>query len=85
VYDEALSIARKVSNNGVLNALFYNRACFAAIQGRRQESLAYLRQSVDDGFQEPEIMAADEDLNFLHGDAEFDAILAELRRRAAAK
>jgi len=85
VYGEALSIARRVPNNSVMAMLFYNRACWAAIQNRPQESLADLRQALDHGFRRGEEMAADEDLKSLHGDPRFNAILAEVKRLAAAK
>jgi hypothetical protein len=85
VYAEALSIARRVPNNGVMAMLFYNRACWAAIQSRRQESLADLEQAVALGFRRGEEMAADPDLKSLHGDPRFNAILAQLRRPETAK
>jgi len=85
VYDEALSVARRVPNNPVIAMLFYNRACWAAIQSRRQESLADLKQAVDHGFRRADEMATDEDLKSLHGDPRFNAILAEVTRLAAAK
>src|SRR5471030_2344871 len=85
VYREALSIARKVPNNNVMAMLFYNRACWAAIQGRRQAALADLRQAVDYGIKGANEMADDEDLKSLHGDPRFNAILAEVRKRAVTK
>jgi len=85
VYAEVLSIARSVPNNSVISMLFSNRACWAAIQSKRQEALAHLRQSVEYGFRRVDEMAADEDLVSLHGDPAFDAILADLRKRVAAK
>ena len=85
VYDEALSIARRVPNNSVVAMLFYNRACWAAIQSKRQESLAYLEQAVNHGFERADEMAADDDLKSLRGDPRFNAILADVKKRAAAK
>jgi eukaryotic-like serine/threonine-protein kinase len=85
VYAEALAIARSSANRGVMAMLFYNRACWAAIQGRRQESLAHLEQAVAIGFRRAEEMAADPDLRSLRGDPRFDAILANVRRLAVAK
>jgi tetratricopeptide (TPR) repeat protein len=85
VYGEALSIARRLPNDAVIAMLFYNRACWAAIQNRRQESLADLQQAVDHGFRRAEEMATDADLMSLHGDPRFNAILAELKSLAAAK
>ena len=85
VYDEALSVARRVPNNSVVAMLFYNRACWAAIQNQRQESLADLEQAVNHGFKRAEEMAADDDLKSLRGDPRFNAILADAKKLAAAK
>jgi tetratricopeptide (TPR) repeat protein len=85
LYGEALSIARNVRNNTVMAMVFYNRACWAAIQSRREESLADLQQAVDHGFRGAAEMSADDDLKSLRGDPQFNAIMAELKRLTAAK
>ena len=81
VFREAISIAREVlPYNQVTGRLFYNLACLEAVQSRREDALADLRQAVDHGFRRRDSMATDEDLKSLHGDPRFNAVLAELQR-----
>jgi hypothetical protein len=72
-------------NDAQTGDFFYNLACLAALQGRRAEALATLRQAVDHGSRDADYMANDEDLKSLHGDPRFDAILADLKKLDAAK
>jgi hypothetical protein len=58
----------------------YNLACYWALAGGRREALTFLRRSVDLGYSEPWI-SRDPDLASLRGDPEFEAIVAEIRRR----
>ncbi len=64
-------------------ASLYNLACIAAKLGRRTEAMNWLRQDVEGGDTEFEAMAGDAELQSLHGPA-FDALLAQVRRNAAA-
>jgi len=59
-----------------------NLACLAALQGDRDKAIEHLNQLLARGYQDEEIsIAEDPDLESLHGDPGFEAILAELRRR----
>jgi non-specific serine/threonine protein kinase/serine/threonine-protein kinase len=86
-YREALSIALRVlpHDHSVTAELFYNLGCSAAVRGSRQEALTDLRQAVDHGYRRLAEMAGDDDLKSLHGDPRFNAMLEEVRRRAAEK
>jgi tetratricopeptide (TPR) repeat protein/TolB-like protein/predicted Ser/Thr protein kinase len=57
----------------------YNLACFWAQAGDRERALDYLGRSVGDGWAIP-WLAEDPDLAPLHGDPEFEAIVAKIRR-----
>jgi len=57
----------------------YNLACFWAQAGDRERALDYLRRSVGDGWAIA-WLAEDPDLAPLHGDPEFEAIVAKIRR-----
>ena len=59
---------------------YYNLACVSALEGNSEEALNYLRESVRRGFAKP-IIFTDSDLKSLHGNAEFEALLDEMRRR----
>jgi hypothetical protein len=62
----------------------YQLAGIAVGAGRRGEALEWLRQSIAHGFRDGDSMAEDEGLVSLHGDREFERLLA-LARTSAAK
>jgi serine/threonine protein kinase/tetratricopeptide (TPR) repeat protein len=57
----------------------YSLACLQAVRGKRAEALSYLRLAVESGWSDVEHIVQDSDLSSLHGDPEFDAILAKAR------
>ncbi|HSR98307.1 MAG TPA: tetratricopeptide repeat-containing protein kinase family protein, partial [Kofleriaceae bacterium] len=61
----------------------YSLACLSALQGRRADALAYLRESLDHGMSGriAKGIADDPDFARLHGDPAFDALAAEGRAR----
>ena len=59
---------------------YYNLACASALIGRREDALGFLRECVRRGFAQPAILT-DSDLASLRGDAEFEALLGEVKRR----
>ncbi len=80
-YARALAIREQVlgPNHRVVTANLYDLACLAALAGERDTAIAYLRQAVDRGYEDQNLwIARDGDLAVLHGDAEFEAIVAEL-------
>jgi len=58
----------------------YNVACFEALRGRRAEALDMLQQAVDAGFRDADWIAQDADLESLHGDPAFEALVERARR-----
>jgi serine/threonine protein kinase/Flp pilus assembly protein TadD len=63
----------------------YNLACNLALQGHRDEALAFLRDAVDHGLpSRGPGLEQDSDLQSLHGDPRFDAVVADRHQRAAA-
>jgi eukaryotic-like serine/threonine-protein kinase len=84
LFREAIHTADQTNHPDVLNDLWYNFACAAAIAGRRDEALEYLGRAVDLGFSNADAMAADNDLKSLHADQRFEALVANARQRAAA-
>lgn len=62
-----------------------NQARTHALAGRKAEAIAALRKALEKGVPRPTMPLADDpELASLRGDPEFEAILEELRRRAAA-
>jgi tetratricopeptide (TPR) repeat protein len=60
----------------------YNRACYHALFGRRDEAIRELRRAVDLGFNRYVGISRDPDMDSLRGDPEFETILAEIKQRA---
>jgi non-specific serine/threonine protein kinase/serine/threonine-protein kinase len=60
----------------------YNLACLEALRGDRDKAMDWLHQASDAGFANADHMIKDPDLSFLHGDPEFEAIAAEVKRRS---
>jgi len=61
----------------------YNLACVSARRGDREKAMAWLRQDVEGGDIDADSMAADAELQSLHG-REFDELLAQVRPNSAA-
>jgi len=83
VQREALEIQRRVfgPNHPETAGSMYNFPCLAAHQGHRDEALALLGQAIDRGLAPNVAMAIekDDDLQELHGDPRFHAIVAHSR------
>jgi len=64
----------------------YNLACVAAVQGQRAKALSLLTEAVDHGLLTDLAlgMEKDDDLNSLHGDRRFEALIGRVKHRAAA-
>jgi serine/threonine protein kinase len=65
----------------------YNLACNLALTGHRDEALQLLRDALDHGLSEANSanMETDTDLNSLHGDPRFAALIALVKKRLAAQ
>jgi hypothetical protein len=61
----------------------YGLACLAARSGKKSAALALLREAIDHGLSAEVIqqMDKDEDLNSLHGDPTFEAMLAARKKK----
>ena len=85
---KVLEIARRtLSRNDRYTALaVYNLACVAARRGRHEQALSLLRQALNHGLTAwaANHMDKDSDLDSLHSDPRFIALVAEAQQRAAA-
>jgi serine/threonine protein kinase/tetratricopeptide (TPR) repeat protein len=72
-------------NHPTTAASKYNLACNAALQGKRDEAIAILRDSIAHGLA-PALfgeIAEDEDLKSLHGDPRFEELVAKSKNQSA--
>jgi tetratricopeptide (TPR) repeat protein len=63
------------------NTTLFTLSRIAALQRRRDESVAWLRRAIDAGYDDLHTLASHPDLASLHGDPEFEAIVADVKRR----
>jgi hypothetical protein len=56
----------------------YNLACLYALEGKRDEAIECLAESVELGFDNVAWIAEDPDLASLHGDARYKALLEQM-------
>ena len=78
LYSQVLEISRRLLGPDHPDTLrtIYNLACSAAIRGDRTASLGYLRDAIDHGFSDRQMLEEDEDLASLRDDPEFRALVA---------
>jgi hypothetical protein len=60
----------------------YLRACYAAATSDRKGAFRLLRRAADLGLDDADFIAQDPELRSLRGEREFEAIVAEVRKRA---
>jgi len=77
-FKEALRWYKKaLSADPGLGDAYYNMACVYALQNEKSLSLRYLRTALRNGFTSREHLRQDSDLASLHGDPQFEAMVAE--------
>jgi len=79
---EGLEIDRRLAELAPHNpTIRYNLACSLALLGRADEALDALSASIDLGYDDPEHLAADEDLGSLREHERFQELLSRLQGR----
>ena len=73
--------ARRVLGENHIHVLktLYDLGCIAALRGERDKALDYLQEAAERGFRQGDLMAADPDLESLHGDPEVEALVEKVR------
>jgi serine/threonine protein kinase/Flp pilus assembly protein TadD len=82
IHERALAIRSKHlrSDHPRIAETYYNLACVAALLGNQETAIGFIRESIQRGFAKP-LIFSDNDLSSLHGNAEFDSLLGEMRKR----
>ncbi|WP_299755864.1 DUF6624 domain-containing protein [uncultured Pontibacter sp.] len=62
---------------------YYNAACSWALAGNKNKAFANLEQAVDKGYINLSHLKQDTDLNSLHGDKRWDALVQDLEKKVA--
>ncbi len=85
LYREALETQKRVLGDDHPETLWsiYGLGCVEALRGDRNAALEWLRQTVERGFTDADWMAKDSDLESLHGDPAFEALVERARENAA--
>lgn len=74
-----LTAGFKEKNPGYLAGMYYNMACYTALDGQRARAIDCLKKACENGFANYANMVADTDLASLHDDGEYKTILNEVR------
>ena len=84
IYEETLAVIRRVygPNHPTTAGSIYNMACLEAVQGHHDKALALLSDALDHGLNANVAMGieSDEDLQSLHGQPRFAALVARARK-----
>lgn len=83
-YEEGLAVDRELARREPEDPnVLYNLACSLALTGATDESIRTLERAILHGYDDPDHLAADEDLLALRADPRFVAMLSSLRARPA--
>ena len=79
--DAISAFARNPQGLSHMHHVQYNLGLTHALSGRKREALVWLRKAAAEGFPCYPFFAKDPNLASLAGDADFDALLAELKAK----
>jgi non-specific serine/threonine protein kinase/serine/threonine-protein kinase len=79
MFHEVIDIAGQTNQPATVDEAWYNLATAEAARGNRNEAFADLDRAVKNGLVSPGYLAADTELQSLHGDPRFEAAVAEAR------
>ncbi|HEX4439640.1 MAG TPA: M56 family metallopeptidase [Thermoanaerobaculia bacterium] len=75
----AKSYQQAIDRNYRTATAYYNQACAYAQNGDKDRAFDSLRKALDAGFDQPDTLAKDDDLENLHGDPRFSALKKDAR------
>jgi hypothetical protein len=76
-----LSPAAKQNSMGLTQSLYYNQACYTALNGQKQDAIVWFKKAVNEGFSNYANASVDSDLNSLRDDAVFKKVLTQIREK----
>jgi len=85
IFHDALKVAEKQPGQRIVAGAWYNFACAAAVAGHADEALHYLSEAIHRDYGSAAEIATDGDLKTLRDDPRFVALVAQVRKRDAAK
>ncbi|AMR30757.1 hypothetical protein A0256_04625 [Mucilaginibacter sp. PAMC 26640] len=74
--------ATKQKYKGYQPSIYYNHACYEALLGNKEKALAALEQSYTLGYNNYQSIMADTDLNSLHAEKRYQAVIARMREKS---
>jgi beta-lactamase regulating signal transducer with metallopeptidase domain/tetratricopeptide (TPR) repeat protein len=79
-YDQSAQAYQAAIDRGYrAGTAYYNQACAYALGGKTDAAFAALRKALDNGFDSPDHLAKDDDLDSLHGDPRWAGIKRDAR------
>jgi eukaryotic-like serine/threonine-protein kinase len=85
LFREGVEIANKTNEPTQLANAWYAYACGAAVAGRGNEAIGYLANAIDHGYALSRWIQIDPDLQSLHNDPRFGALVAKARQNNSAR
>jgi len=81
VFDN-LPASRKRNSMGLTRSLYYNLACYTALNGQKPQAIGWLKKAVNEGYGNYAHTLEDSDLNSLRDDKDFKIVLKQIREKA---
>lgn len=81
-YDKLPKSARDSIYAGTAAGIYYNAACGAALTGKKKKALRFLAKAVNKGWNQTSYTREDTDLSSLHGNNEFERLIAIMEEKS---
>ena len=85
MFRDVIATAEKTNQPATVAEAWYNFACAEAARGRTDEAFADLNHAIENGLISPGELSADPELQSLHSDPRFDAVVAKARETNSAR
>jgi len=82
LYRQAVKASSDFGESNVSD-MWYEYARGAMVAGHRDEALQHLHQAIEKGYTDIDNLTSEKDFNPLHGDPQFEVLLADLNKRTS--